>query len=335
MLSRIQKPRPCVRDHQVVAVDHQVAHADRGQIQLQRLPVVAVVERDRDAQFGGRVEQALARGIFLDGVQIRGLGEPVRGQRPRLAVIARAVDVRLVVFQAMAVDRRPRPSPGSKCEASICVTLLQAASPGGVTFCQVLPPSRVRWIRPVSLPTQISAGAQRRRADRIDHAVARARARSRWSPGTWARRLVLARVAGQIAADLLPGAGRHRWSSAATASRSRACPVRSARRPAAAVHGKRYFCVEMVAANRRAHGPGVMFCACPVRLSKRARRAVGVADVDDVVILRVHRDVAALAAAHRIPVARIDLAVIGAARNHGGAAILLRAVDVVRETDCR
>ena len=34
-------------------------------------------------------------------------------------------------------------------------TLAQGASAGGVTSCQVLPPSRVTWTRPSSVPTQI------------------------------------------------------------------------------------------------------------------------------------------------------------------------------------
>ena len=35
--------------------------------------------------------------------------------------------------------------------------LLQSLSPGGVTSCQLLPPSRVRCSSPVSLPAQISS----------------------------------------------------------------------------------------------------------------------------------------------------------------------------------
>src|ERR1019366_1297574 len=59
------------------------------------------------AEFGSRVEQSLARGVFLDGVEVGRRGEAVGGERPRLAEIVGAVDVRLVVFAAMAIHRGP------------------------------------------------------------------------------------------------------------------------------------------------------------------------------------------------------------------------------------
>ena len=42
----------------------------------------------------------------------------------------------------------------SNAEASSCETLLHGVSAGGVTFFHVLPPSRVTWIRPSSVPAQ-------------------------------------------------------------------------------------------------------------------------------------------------------------------------------------
>jgi hypothetical protein len=66
-------------DDQVVAVDHQVAHRDRRQIQLQGLPVVAIVEGNRDTELGCRVEQSLARRIFANVVHVRRLAEAVGG----------------------------------------------------------------------------------------------------------------------------------------------------------------------------------------------------------------------------------------------------------------
>ena len=44
----------------------------------------------------------------------------------------------------------------SNGEASISDTLLQAVRPGGVTFTHVFPPSAVRWMRPSSVPAQIT-----------------------------------------------------------------------------------------------------------------------------------------------------------------------------------
>src|SRR5437867_1096770 len=59
--------------------------------------------------------------------------------------------------------------------------------------------------------------------------------------------------------------------------------------------------------------------------------AVGVPAVDDVGIERVRRDVAALAGAHRRPVAEGDRAEVAATRHAGGARILLSAVHAVGE----
>ena len=43
----------------------------------------------------------------------------------------------------------------SKCEATICVTLLQGIRSGGVMFFQFFPPSRVTQMSPSSVPAQI------------------------------------------------------------------------------------------------------------------------------------------------------------------------------------
>ena len=51
-----------------------------------------------------------------------------------------------MLIAAQAVSR-------SKCDASTSDTLAQGVSAKGVTSCQVLPPSRVTWIRPSSVPT--------------------------------------------------------------------------------------------------------------------------------------------------------------------------------------
>src|SRR5262245_15239457 len=59
--------------------------------------------------------------------------------------------------------------------------------------------------------------------------------------------------------------------------------------------------------------------------------AIGSAAVDDVWVGRIGRDIAALARARGVPVTEGDGAVIAAADNKDAAAILLRAVDVVRE----
>ena len=104
-----------------------------------------------------------------------------------------------------------------------------------------------------------------------------------------------------------------------------------AEKTSGAVQGKRYFCVEMLPKAAAAHRPGRDVLRLPGAFIEARQAAVGIADVKDVLVLGIDGDVAALAAAHGIPIAGVDLAVIGAAGNGGGAAILLGAVDVVRE----
>ena len=63
-----------------------------------------------------------------------------------------------------------------------------------------------------------------------------------------------------------------------------------------------------------------------------AQDAEGAAAVDDIWIRAVHYDVAAFFSTDGRPIAKSDLAVIAAAGDGGGAAVLLRAVDAIGET---
>ena len=53
---------PVRRDHQVVAMNHEVADRTDRQIILQRLPVIAIVKRNVNAQFRSSEKQSLAPG---------------------------------------------------------------------------------------------------------------------------------------------------------------------------------------------------------------------------------------------------------------------------------
>src|ERR1019366_3935382 len=94
--SVVQYPEPAAErgNYQVVAMHHQVAYRAGRHVQLERLPVAAVIQGERHVALGGGVEQAAAHGIFADAVEVGGLGEAIYGERPRLSVIARAVQVR-------------------------------------------------------------------------------------------------------------------------------------------------------------------------------------------------------------------------------------------------
>ena len=59
--------------------------------------------------------------------------------------------------------------------------------------------------------------------------------------------------------------------------------------------------------------------------------AIGTREIDQVFVFRIDGDVAALAAAGQEPVARVDMPMVGAAVHGDGAAVLLCAVNGVRE----
>ena len=83
------------------------------------------------------------------------VGEAVGDARPRLAVVARAVDVRRVVADARQVDRAYA-SPASSATARPTRISPRAVREAGIdTSLHVLPLSRVTLIRPLFVPTQI------------------------------------------------------------------------------------------------------------------------------------------------------------------------------------
>ena len=93
----IQNPeRAAVRgDDEVVVVNPEIAHGGVRQIQLQGLPVVAVVERDPDRIFRAGKQQAFAHGIFAHRVHRAEVGQAGGDQLPGLAAVVRAVDIRM------------------------------------------------------------------------------------------------------------------------------------------------------------------------------------------------------------------------------------------------
>jgi len=91
------------RYHQIVAVNYEIADRYGWKIELQRLPVVAVVEGDEHAGFGAGLEQSFANRAFTNGVQKRRRFDTSCDGCPGLSVIACAVEIRLVVVQSMAV----------------------------------------------------------------------------------------------------------------------------------------------------------------------------------------------------------------------------------------
>ena len=91
---------------EVVAMHGEIANIGGREIQLQGLPVVAIVEGNVECVFGSGVEQAFAHGIFADHA-----GDPIGLQAsgdflPGLSGIARAENVRLQILARVENDVR-------------------------------------------------------------------------------------------------------------------------------------------------------------------------------------------------------------------------------------
>ena len=154
MSSRIQNDAAVRGDDQIVVVNPQIAHGSVRQIQLQRLPVVAVVERNPDARFPCRRTAGLCARDLRAPCRRADIGQAGGDQLSR-SCRRRACD------RCTGADRRcgsgsPRRTRSARRNAKreICVTLLHGVSSGGVMSFQFLPPSRVIQIRPSSVPAQ-------------------------------------------------------------------------------------------------------------------------------------------------------------------------------------
>src|SRR5207253_9016655 len=90
--------------NEVGAVNGEIADRSRRQIQLQRLPVVAIVERNIDGMLGAGEEQAAAHGIFAYSVDGGIVGNAGSNLLPALAAIASAIDVSVQIIEAETID---------------------------------------------------------------------------------------------------------------------------------------------------------------------------------------------------------------------------------------
>src|SRR3989475_4848626 len=90
----------------------QVMNGDRGEIQLERLPVRAIVQGKVHPGLGSGKQQALALRVFADGPDIRTFRDAVGDQGPALAMIARAVDEWAKIVELVAVHRQVGGVPG-------------------------------------------------------------------------------------------------------------------------------------------------------------------------------------------------------------------------------
>jgi hypothetical protein len=93
-------------DDEIVVLDHQVGDRHHRQLELQRLPVAAVIPGHGDAGLRPRVEQALARGILPHHAHEGVFGQAGRALDPGLAVVVGDVHKRAEVVELVAVRRQ-------------------------------------------------------------------------------------------------------------------------------------------------------------------------------------------------------------------------------------
>src|SRR5260370_18714486 len=89
-------------------MNREIAHGRLRQIQLQGLPIVSIVEGNVDGAFRPGEEQTLSNWIFAHHVAGAAIRNTQRDFRPRLPVIARAVNVCAQIVQPERIDRRVR-----------------------------------------------------------------------------------------------------------------------------------------------------------------------------------------------------------------------------------
>src|ERR1017187_1763189 len=102
----IENPKgtPVRGNHQVVAVDGKIANRADGQVQLQGLPVVAVVPRYVNSKFGSREEEPSALRVFANGAQKCRSRNAGRDRLPSSPVVPRAIEVRRLIVEPAAID---------------------------------------------------------------------------------------------------------------------------------------------------------------------------------------------------------------------------------------
>ena len=92
-------------NNEIVLLDHQIVDGRDRQIQLERLPVCAVIERNKHAQLGAGVKQAGFFRIFAHGVHISAVRNAVCDRRPGFAQISRFENVWLEIIEFMSIHR--------------------------------------------------------------------------------------------------------------------------------------------------------------------------------------------------------------------------------------
>ena len=140
MAGRVQDRQPDVARLVLIAIHQRHIGKTRAR---------GLVEQDRST--GGRGQLARTRNVIRLDVRLQDVADPHALFGGRLEI---GLDVVLWVHHSARMCAAYAVT-SSKCDASICATLLHGVKAAGVTFFHVAPPSRVSWMYPSSLPVQI------------------------------------------------------------------------------------------------------------------------------------------------------------------------------------
>ena len=311
------------RDHQIVALDQQVARPRGRQILLQWLPVVAIVEADEYSALGPRVEQPRALRVGAYRTHHLPRRKPARRRRPALPAIMRAQHMRREIVEPLPVDRDI-----SRVRVALRQVDRADLAPFGHRHCKLRPmPAAVAGDidQPGISPDPHSRGVDRRRLERGDRAITA-------GLGVGHRDIPAAAhsarsLAGQIAADFAPmvaAIGRFPHQFACRIKRCRTASRRHQRHHPIIMmaHLGRSLAIGRDRIGRDVgHLPGAGIP--PRRMPAKPR------PVDDVGVDRIGNVIIALVPANRVPVAEIGRSIIAPAGDPDRAAVLLPRVDPV------
>src|SRR5689334_16572037 len=91
-------------NNKVIAVDLQIVNRHGRQVELQRLPVAAVVKGEKDARLSARKQKPLALWIFMHRPHVGAIGNAVGREYPVLAAIASAEDHGPEIVKLVAIN---------------------------------------------------------------------------------------------------------------------------------------------------------------------------------------------------------------------------------------
>src|SRR5580704_3844580 len=96
------------RNDQVIVVNPEITHGRMRQIELETLPMIAVIERHPYARFRPREQKSLANGVFAHGVDRRVVRQTAGDKLPRFSAVVRAIDVWMLIIYAKTTHRSVR-----------------------------------------------------------------------------------------------------------------------------------------------------------------------------------------------------------------------------------